>query len=51
MDNRGILVTHTADDEEPKCMRCDNYDVWDCENRCGWEKGWIGYKRTEILYD
>jgi hypothetical protein len=39
---------YTADDEEPKCGRCDNmcipYDS--CVQKCGAEHGWNLYKRT-----
>ena len=41
---------YTADDEEPRCGRCDNVcDGNDelCVERCGTEHGWSGYSRTE----
>lgn len=39
---------HTADDEEPDCMRCDNVCASDeiC-NQCGPEGWWCHYRRTE----
>lgn len=42
---------HTADDESPKCMRCDNLlDDNKCE-LCGPEHWWYYYKRTEVEKD
>ena len=42
-------VTYTADDEEPKCGRCDYFsDGFDCCGTCGAEHGWYGYIRTEL---
>ena len=41
-------ITYTADDEEPKCGRCDYFsDGFDCCGSCGAEHGWYGYRRTE----
>ncbi len=39
---------YTADDEEPKCMRCDHCCGSDkiCE-KCGAEHWWANYRRTE----
>lgn len=41
---------YTADDEIPNCSRCDNAseELWCCEECCGAEHGWNGYRRTEI---
>lgn len=40
-------VTYTADDEEPKCQRCDRFSGdYDCCNMCGPKRGWYGYCRT-----
>ena len=42
-------VTYTADDEEPKCRRCDYFsDGFDCCGSCGAEHGWYGYTRTKL---
>lgn len=45
------LITHTADNEEPVCMNCDNNDIGDdfCINKCGAKHGWGGYERTETI--
>lgn len=46
-----INVIFTADDEEPRCDRCDNQIKscdWCCEN-CGSEHWWCEYKRSEVL--
>lgn len=43
-------IIFTADDEDPKCCRCDNYDLesdYFCIHSCGPEHGWYGYQRTE----
>ncbi len=42
-------ITHTADDEDAYCMRCDhiNSPLAYCIRTCGMEKGWTGYSRTE----
>ena len=42
-------VTYTADDEDPKCDRCDNADMpcKYCMEHCGAEHAWLGYSRTE----
>ena len=40
-------LVFTADDEEPKCIRCDNRDDPLCFKYCGPEHGWYGYQRTE----
>lgn len=44
-------ITYTADDEDPKCDRCDNADMscrW-CEQNCGPKHGWATYFRTEKI--
>ena len=42
-------ITYTADDEEPKCGRCDYFSGgFDCCGLCGAEHGWYGYSRTEL---
>ena len=43
-------IIHTADDEEPDCMRCDHCcdDDKICEE-CGPSFWWANYKRTEVL--
>ena len=45
MDFVGDYVKVTADDEEPKCLKCANCLGYDCENYCGAEHGWAGYYR------
>ena len=41
---------YTADHEEPVCHNCDNASTdCKCENFCGPEHGWAGYRRTEYL--
>ena len=42
-------ITHTVDDEDAKCERCDNADLPHafCVKNCGAEHGWCGYQRTE----
>ena len=44
-------ITHTADDEDPDCMRCINIDADDqfCKTFCGAEHAWGGYCRYEIV--
>ena len=43
------FVILLADDEEPDCNRCDNYDCdYLCLNKCGAEHGWYGYGRTAL---
>lgn len=46
-------VTYAADDEEPKCSRCDNMDFSEeqCEKYCGAQHGWCRYSRTEKKED
>ena len=40
---------YTADDEAPKCMRCDNLlDDEKCD-QCGPQNWWYYYKRTERI--
>ena len=41
-------LIYTANDEEPKCGRCDNICESDelCVERCGPEHCWGGYIRT-----
>ena len=43
-------IIYTADEEEPRCERCDNVCGSDdtCVNRCGAEHGWALYSRTVI---
>ena len=43
-------IIYTADEEEPKCERCDNVCCPDdtCVNRCGAEHGWALYSRAVI---
>lgn len=53
MIEQGDFITYNADDEEPKCDRCDNADMsckW-CESNCGAKHWWSGYKRTERCED
>ena len=43
------ITIYTADDEDPRCGRCDNVcDGNDelCVERCGAKHGWGGYNRT-----
>lgn len=41
-------TSFTADDEEPKCGKCDYFSGgFDCIGKCGAEHGWYGYLRTE----
>lgn len=43
------IITYTADDEEPKCGRCNHMqdsDKW-CMENCGGANSWNGYSRTE----
>lgn len=48
MIEQGDFITYTADDEDPKCGRCDYFvDGFDCSGSCGAEHGWYGYSRTE----
>lgn len=45
-----IKEIYTADNEEPKCGRCDYFGGgFDCCGKCGAEHGWNGYKRTELI--
>lgn len=45
-----IEEIYTADDEEPKCGRCDYFsDGFDCCGSCGPEHCWYGYTRTELV--
>ena len=44
-------LVFTADDEDPKCGRCDNQDDACCAEYCGPEHGWYGYQRTEYKVD
>lgn len=42
-------ITHTADNENPSCQRCDHIndsDKW-CMENCGGAHSWNGYTRTE----
>ena len=41
---------YTADDEEPKCERCENIcePIDYCVERCGPEHGWNLYSREVI---
>ena len=49
----GETITYTADDEEPKCGRCDNIQesYIFCRENCGSAHGRNGYRRTERLDD
>lgn len=48
-DSRSRYETYTADEEEPKCNRCDYLGGgFECEKLCGPEHGWWGYRRTEV---
>ena len=39
-------ITHTADDEEPDCQKCDHIsNNFDCSRKCGPNRGWKGYSR------
>ena len=51
MDTYNILIReYTADHEEPVCCNCDNASTdCKCENFCGPEHGWAGYRRTEYI--
>ena len=45
-------ITHTADDEEPDCQKCDHIsDNFDCSRKCGPNRGWKGYSREERKED
>lgn len=45
-------ITHTADDEEPDCQKCDHItDDFDCSRKCGPKRGWKGYSREEKVED
>lgn len=46
-----IYIEYTADDEMPNCGRCDNVcgEYFKCEEWCGAEHGWFGYRRTDVL--
>lgn len=47
---KGNLIIYDADDEEPKCGRCDNcIGKFDCSGSCGPDHGWYGYIRTERI--
>lgn len=48
IDNK---IIYNADDEEPQCQKCDNFEIPDtfCMNNCGGGHGWNGYQRTEII--
>lgn len=42
-------IVYTADDEDPKCDRCDNcVGDFDCSGLCGSQHGWYGYCRVEL---
>lgn len=46
-----IDTVYVADDEEPKCGRCDHIndsDEW-CVKNCGAHNGWNGYERTVFI--
>lgn len=43
------LIAYTADDEQPDCNKCEYvFGDYDCENLCGAEHGWNGYRRIEV---
>lgn len=45
-----IKYEYDADDEEPECIRCDNFGCQiDCSKYCGANYGWWGYRRTEAI--
>lgn len=48
--NKIKMTIYTAEDEPPKCIRCDNVIASDelCEKSCGSEHGWAGYVRVAI---
>ena len=47
---KGNLIIYNADDEDPKCSRCDEcYGDFDCSGKCGPEHSWYGYSRAEII--
>ena len=44
-------IEYTAHDEMPNCGCCDHFDGSDgfkCEEWCGAEHAWFGYRRTEM---
>ena len=46
-----IKIKFTANDEMPFCGNCDHFDGSDgfkCEEWCGSDHAWFGYRRTEI---
>lgn len=44
----GKTIIYNADDEEARCINCDNYGGdFDCVKLCGPDHGWYGYQRTE----
>lgn len=47
------IIKFTADEEEPKCERCDYINASDdmCVRLCGPEYGWNLYCRTERIND
>lgn len=48
----GMYITHTVDDEEPDCNRCNHCcDNYDCSGFCGANHSWNGYSRTEYMED
>lgn len=52
MEECNGYVIYNADDEEPKCERCDNNDEdsgYYCVHSCGAEHWWNGYERTERI--
>ena len=51
LERRNVWV-YTADDEEPKCMRCDHIcSSQDKCDKCGAEHWWQHYQRTEVEDD
>lgn len=46
----GVYNVYTADDEDSKCIRCDNVNNDTiCITRCGEKHRWNGYERRESI--
>lgn len=46
-----VVLEYTADDEEPNCMLCDHVtSKYGCNNSCGANHCWCGYRRSETLF-
>lgn len=51
LEEKSVWI-YTADNEEPKCMRCDNVcGSQDKCDKCGAEYWWQHYQRTEVVED